>query len=470
MVEKSDTAMAEPVKAEPADEEPEEEITWLIFSRIMLMYYLVWMGDAARGIVLPTMVHYCESLLWGTAGAPAGENNFLAWNSFCIAGFSLGRAIASPFQGAWADIYGVRGVLLVSTTIFMLGEILYALADGVGTGHGAMVVMLISRIIIGVGSGQLGVLRGYVAEMVPVSKRTTYLAYLNLAQFIGFTFTASLGPLLDFTIPGLESNKFTNAGYFMAICALLALVGMCFLFPPSQPKEDVEQPKVEAKPQRTWITELTDFTPTYQMAAMTLLMSNLVVRANLAVFESLLTDIAQQDFNYNESQRAGVFTILGVVGMICFLFIDPIKSRINSRYTIILGFVLMGLGDVCFFHWGFTSTAIYMTGALLNWSIGYPIAQTMLMVVFADVLGKKKKATFMAIFGIFGSVGRVIAPLWVSALPKSDLWVAFVIPFLLVCGLLYFINRMFDAIKSEKETDSEQAQEAAPLLGEAAKA
>lgn len=66
-------------------------------------------------------------------------------------------------------------VLIITSIILCAGTLLYTASKNV-------YMLLASQVIMGIGSGTLGVTRAYVAEQTLRSKRTVLLAYLTAVQ------------------------------------------------------------------------------------------------------------------------------------------------------------------------------------------------------------------------------------------------------------------------------------------------
>ena len=78
--------------------------------------YIVLIGDTARGIIWPTL--YPLLIVLG------GSSATLGW---CVATFSIGRVVGSPFFGWLSARIGPALTLQFSLLIFALGAAIYAL-------------------------------------------------------------------------------------------------------------------------------------------------------------------------------------------------------------------------------------------------------------------------------------------------------------------------------------------------------
>lgn len=57
-------------------------------------------------------------------------------------------------------------------------------------------LLILAQLVMGLGSGTLGVTRGYVADITPRNERTSWIGYLTAVQYAGFTVMPGVGALL----------------------------------------------------------------------------------------------------------------------------------------------------------------------------------------------------------------------------------------------------------------------------------
>ena len=106
---------------------------------------VILIGDMARGCMFPSMWPLVESL--------GGTTVTLGYS---VAAFSFGRILVSPLFGSWSIKYGYSKTLLCSCSILLLGTLLYAQAQNVGRPQ----FLILAQVVLGMGSGTLGVTRG----------------------------------------------------------------------------------------------------------------------------------------------------------------------------------------------------------------------------------------------------------------------------------------------------------------------
>ena len=138
-------------------------------------------GDMGRGCMFPT--------LWPLVQSIGGNSMTLG---HAVAAFSFGRILMSPVLGSWSHRYGYTRTLALSLVIVLLGTLLYAQVVSVHVDQPELLLML-AQLVLGLGSGTLGVTRAFVADVTPIRNRTTYMAWLAAVQYAGFTVTPAIG-------------------------------------------------------------------------------------------------------------------------------------------------------------------------------------------------------------------------------------------------------------------------------------
>lgn len=140
--------------------------------------FIVFLGDVARGIFFPTM--------WNLVQTLGGDQVLLG---YLIASFSFGRMLVLPLFGTWSIKYGYKWTLRFSTMVLLIGSILFAQVLNVRKQWFA----LLANVIVGIGSGTLGVTFAYASDVTPKRKRTSYLSWVSAIQYAGTTATPFIG-------------------------------------------------------------------------------------------------------------------------------------------------------------------------------------------------------------------------------------------------------------------------------------
>ncbi|CAM9913831.1 unnamed protein product [Ectocarpus fasciculatus] len=177
--------------------------------------------DTVRGIFFPT--------LWTHVSQLGGDKIALG---YCVGAFSLGRTLMSPVFGRMSTKHGYRRAFLISTVLVPCAALFYAVANSVFT-------VFLSQVFLGVGSGTLGVTRGYVADKTTKEQRTYLLAYTTSVQYAGLTVSPIVGGLFSYLLGSAEIpllgrflllTQFTAPAFFVAAISAILFVLLCFVF------------------------------------------------------------------------------------------------------------------------------------------------------------------------------------------------------------------------------------------------
>eukprot|EP00980_Cylindrotheca_fusiformis_P017313 scaffold5371_cov139-Cylindrotheca_fusiformis.AAC.1 len=150
---------------------------------------IILIGDMSRGIMFPSLSPLVSLL--------GGESVALG---FSVAAFSFGRILVSPLFGTWSITHGYTQTLLMSCSILFVGTLVYAQVQNVGRSE----FLIFAQILLGIGSGTLGVTRAFVAEITATRNRTTYMAWITAVQYAGFTVTPFIGAIFNYVLADVD--------------------------------------------------------------------------------------------------------------------------------------------------------------------------------------------------------------------------------------------------------------------------
>lgn len=142
---------------------------------------VILIGDMSRGVFFPT--------LWPLVDSLGGSTVTLG---YAVAAFSGGRIVTSPIFGYLSVAFGYTWTLILSVMCLLFGTLTYAQVQNVGSPQ----FLIVAQVILGMGSGTLGVTRAFVADVTAKRNRTTYMALITAVQYAGFTVTPFIGALL----------------------------------------------------------------------------------------------------------------------------------------------------------------------------------------------------------------------------------------------------------------------------------
>jgi MHS family citrate/tricarballylate:H+ symporter-like MFS transporter len=160
----------------------------------------------------------------GTAFFPSG-NEFsslmLAFMTFG-AGFLM-RPLGAIVLGAYADKYGRRAGLLMTSTLTSIGIVSIALVPGYASiGLLAPLIVLSGRLLQGFSAGmQLGGVSVYLSEIATPGHKGFYVSWQSASQQAAVVFAALLGVLLNARLPPAAMNEWGWRVPLLIGCAII---------------------------------------------------------------------------------------------------------------------------------------------------------------------------------------------------------------------------------------------------------
>ncbi len=143
----------------------------LLFVGLMLAMLLAALSQTVLSAAMPTMV---------------GELNGVDLMLWVMTAYILASTIMMPIYGKVGDLIGRKGLLLFAIVAFMVGSVLGGLA-------GDMNMLIIARVVQGIGGGGLMILsQAIIADVVPARERGKYMGVMGAV----FAVSSVAGPLL----------------------------------------------------------------------------------------------------------------------------------------------------------------------------------------------------------------------------------------------------------------------------------
>ena len=149
----------------------------------LVIFLTVFIDLVGFGIVLPLLPIYSQNL--GASGFVIGA---------IMAAYSAMQFLFAPVWGRLSDRIGRRPVLLVSIAGSALSYGLFAYGSTLA-GTAGLTILLISRLLAGIGGANIAVAQAYIADITPPDKRSQSMGLIGMAFGLGFIFGPALGAL-----------------------------------------------------------------------------------------------------------------------------------------------------------------------------------------------------------------------------------------------------------------------------------
>ncbi|HTP03107.1 MAG TPA: MDR family MFS transporter [Anaerolineales bacterium] len=152
------------------------------------------------GLLLAMMLAMLDNFIVGTAMPRiVGELGGLEHLSWVVAAYVLGTSVSTPIWGKVGDLYGRKGVFLISIVIFLIGSALCGAAGSalLGGARDGMIELIAFRAIQGLGAGGLMVnVMAIVGDLVPPRERGRYQGFIAASMALAMIGGPLVGGLI----------------------------------------------------------------------------------------------------------------------------------------------------------------------------------------------------------------------------------------------------------------------------------
>ena len=146
---------------------------------LIFIFITVLIDVLAFGVIIPVLPHLVQEFVGGDTSTAA------YWTGAFAFAFSLVQFFSAPIQGALADRYGRRPVILISCLGLGLDFVFMALAP-------SLAWLFVGRIISAVTSASFTTANAYIADVTAPEARAKSFGMIGAAFGLGFI----IGPLI----------------------------------------------------------------------------------------------------------------------------------------------------------------------------------------------------------------------------------------------------------------------------------
>ena len=145
--------------------------------KLLVLMITAFVDMVGFAMVLPLIPFYAASM---------GATGFIV--GLLISAFSVAQLVSAPSWGKVSDRFGRRPAVIVGLLISALAYVVFGLAE-------TLWILLLSRVVQGVGGGTVGVLQAYVADASKPEDRAKGLGWLSAATSAGAVVGPAFGSL-----------------------------------------------------------------------------------------------------------------------------------------------------------------------------------------------------------------------------------------------------------------------------------
>lgn len=330
-----------------------------------------------------------------------------------VAIYSLAQLIFNPIWGALSDKYGRRPVILASNFLNMSGFFLLGFADDIPT-------LLFSRLLSGIGSGNISAAQAFIADITPPEKRAKTMGLVGVAFSFGFIFGAPIGGQI------FSHFGFAWLGWGTGILCALNLILSWWILPESL-KEKAGQIRIVIFPVRQiWQSAIQD------RGTGLIFLMGFSYAASFFLFQLAANLAWEQEKGLNTEAIAWLFSVIGLSsGLTQGLAIGPLTKKFGELQLIRFGIALF-IGILLVYPWipiGWITLEVFLLAGLAfsNGLINAPG-----LSLLSQRHDRQSQGRVIGYYQSVSAAARVVGPL--SAGVLYQLWMP--LPFWTASGLM----------------------------------
>lgn len=348
---------------------------------LSMIFLVIFVDLLGFGILIPILPTFATKELHST--------EFMV--GIAIATYSFVQFLFNPVLGGISDRKGRRNIILVTLLLNAAGYIIFAFSHNV-------FMLILSRVIAGIGGSTIGVAQAYIADVTTPGERSRGMGMIGVAFGLGFV----IGPLLGGFLAkyGYEVTGFVCAGF--SVTAFL----LCFFL---LPEPDIDRSHLQQKKRQLINIEGTKMLFKNKSIAISISLFFLLTFSVANIYGTFAL-IGHKVYGLSDAQNGVIFGVVGGVGVIVQgWLVGRLSKRFNDKQLITAGAVLMMIGL------GFIPYSINYTGLIIDtivMSIGSGMLQPVLLGLVSKVTPEKEQGIALGVNQSFGSIGRMLGPLW----------------------------------------------------------
>ena len=146
--------------------------------RLLVLFVTAFVDMVGLAMIVPLLPFYATE--YGASATVVG---------LIISAFSVAQLVVAPVWGRFSDGYGRRPAILAGLLVSAAAYALFAAA-------GSVAMLLVVRVVQGLGAGTIGVVQAYVADTSRPDQRTKSLGWLSAVTSLGAVAGPAFGSLM----------------------------------------------------------------------------------------------------------------------------------------------------------------------------------------------------------------------------------------------------------------------------------
>ena len=351
----------------------------------MLIFLTVFIDLLGFGILIPILPSFSVKELHIDEAAIG----------IAIALYSFVQFLFNPVLGKLSDKYGRKPVIVVCLFLNAMGYIVFSFTH-------SYILLLVSRVIAGIGGSSIGVAQAYIADITTRENRSKGMGLIGAAFGLGFVF----GPLIG----GLLSEfGYAVTGYVAAGFSLIAFTLTILYLPESLKKSQIiEQTQNQLRRKIFDFAAMKKILQKPDLAILVLLF--FILTFSFANIYGTFALLGLKVYGFTDMQNGYMF---GIVGLTSAIVQGGLIGRINkvmSKKTILMVGSLLIMVALAMIPYAGTFLGLAIVSIVL--SCGTGTFQPTVLSLISEVTSETEQGITLGMNQSLSSFARVLGPLW----------------------------------------------------------
>jgi MFS family permease len=358
---------------------------------LMMIFMVVFVDLLGFGILMPILPSYAVDHL------KVAESSI----GIIIATYSFVQFLFNPFFGALSDKFGRRKIILFTLLINASGYIVFALFQ-------SFPMLLVSRVIAGIGGSSLGVAQAYISDETTKENRSKGMGLIGVAFGLGFVFGPVIGGVLahwGLEVSGSDHFSYMITGLGSASFSILAFLLSFFLLPETSRVLDPTMRR------RSKLIDVQAFKKVFSSPTIAVvILMFFVVTFSMANIYGTFPLLGKKIYHFTDKTNGYLFGVIGLVGIIMQGgVIRQLAKRFTDNQLISIGAICMVIG-LSGMPFGGNFTGILLVTIIL--SCGTGILQPTLLSLVSKVAPETEQGIVLGTNQSMSAFARMLGPLW----------------------------------------------------------
>lgn len=350
-------------------------------SALNLIFITVFVDLLGFGILIPILPTFSKKVLFIDETAIG----------IVIAAYSLIQFFFNPLLGNLSDKYGRKKIIVICLLLNAAGYVLFAYTH-------SYFMLLLSRVVAGIGGSSIGVAQAYIADITTPENRSKGMGIIGAAFGLGFVFGPLIGGLLSkygYFTTGLASAFFSFSAFILTMIYL------------PESKKDLEKPEIHHRK----LLDISSFKVIFKKSDVSLIITLFfILTFSVANIYGTFALLGFKVYGFADRQNGYLYAILGLSSAIIQGFMLGRVTKYVSKNKIISGgafFLMVGLGMIPF---GGNFIGLSIISIIL--SLGTGSLQPTLLSLISEVTPSTEQGLILGVNQSLSALARVLGPLW----------------------------------------------------------